>query len=254
MLRTRVMPCLLLKGGRLVKTVNFKNERYVGDPINAVRIFNQKEVDELVLFDIDCSKNNVDINFSLLEQIASECFMPLCYGGGVRSLDDIKKLFSMGIEKVSVSSLLFENPEVVKQAVEVYGSQSIIATIDVKPSWFRKKYRVYTHSAKRLVNYTPVEASKYACDLGVGEIIVNAIHRDGTWQGFDQDLILQITSCVNIPVVAAGGAGCLEDIKNVVHNSHASAVALGSMAVFQAKDMGVLIKFPKISELSKILS
>jgi len=252
-LRTRVMPCLLLQGRGLVKTVKFKNERYVGDPINAVRIFNQKEVDELVLFDINCTSDSGTINYSLLEQITSECFMPVCYGGGVRTLEDFRKLFSLGIEKVSVSSLLFDSPDVVAQAVAIYGSQSIIATLDINLSKYRKKYQVCTHSGKQKRKYTPVEAAKYACSLGVGEIIVNAIHRDGTWSGFDQELISQISANVNVPVVAAGGAGTLDDIKNVVVSANASAVALGSMAVFQAKDMGVLIKFPKQTELTKIL-
>ncbi|RNF48799.1 imidazole glycerol phosphate synthase subunit HisF [Marinomonas hwangdonensis] len=254
MLRTRVMPCLLLKGRGLVKTVKFKNERYVGDPINAVRIFNQKEVDELVLFDINCTTEGCAINYSLLEQITSECFMPVCYGGGVKMLEDFRRLFSMGIEKVSISSLLFENADVVKQAVAIYGSQSIVATLDITQSRFRKKYQVCTHSSKKIKNYTPVEAAKYAYSLGVGEIIVNTVHRDGTWLGFDENLIKQICESVNIPVVATGGAGTLNDIRDVVVNAHASAVALGSMAVFQAKDMGVLIKFPKQAELTKILS
>ena len=253
MLRTRVMPCLLLQGKGLVKTVKFKNERYVGDPINAVRIFNQKEVDELVLLDINCTSDSSSINYSLLEQITSECFMPVCYGGGVKTLDDFRRLFSMGIEKVSVSSLLFDNPEVVTKAVAIYGSQSIIATLDIKLSTFRKKYQVCTHSSKKIRKYTPVEAAKYACSLGIGEIIVNTVHRDGTWLGFDQDLIKQVCESVNVPVIAAGGAGTLDDIKNVVVNANASAVALGSMSVFQAKDMGVLIKFPKHTELTKIL-
>jgi cyclase len=247
------MPCLLLKGRGLVKTVKFKNERYVGDPINAVRIFNQKEVDELVIFDISCTSRSSDINYALLEQITSECFMPVCYGGGVKRLEDFRRLFSMGIEKVSVSSLLFDNPEVVSQAVAMYGSQSIIATLDVNLSKFRKKYQVCTHSGKKKHKCTPIEAAQYACELGVGEIIVNTIHRDGTWSGFDQELINQISSSVNVPVVASGGAGSLDDIRKVVANSHASAVALGSMAVFQAKDMGVLIKFPKPQELTQIL-
>lgn len=247
------MPCLLLKGKGLVKTEKFRNERYVGDPINAVRIFNQKEVDELVLFDIDSTVKNTQINFPLLEQVTSECFMPICYGGGVKTLSDFRKLFYMGVEKVSVSSLLFENPEVVKEAVAIYGSQSIIATIDVKKSKFRKKYVVCTHSSQNKVKLSPVEAAKYARDLGVGEIILNAVHRDGTWLGFDSELVQQVTDCVNVPVVAAGGAGTLDDIKNVVTDSHAAAVAIGSMAVFQSKDMGVLIKFPKQSDLLKIL-
>lgn len=253
MLRTRVMPCLLLQGRGLVKTVKFKNERYVGDPINAVRIFNQKEVDELVLFDINSTTKASPINYPLLEQITSECFMPVCYGGGVKTLEDFRRLFSMGIEKVSISSLLFDNPEVVTKAVAIYGSQSIIATLDIKLSKYRKKYQVYTHSSKQKRKYTPVEAAKYACSLGVGEVIINTIHRDGTWSGFDQDLIKNICQNVDVPVVAAGGAGTLDDIKDVVVNANASAVALGSMAVFQAKDMGVLIKFPKQTELTKIL-
>jgi cyclase len=247
------MPCLLLQGRGLVKTIKFKNERYVGDPINAVRIFNQKEVDELILFDIGCTTDANAINYSLLEQITSECFMPICYGGGVRTLEDFRRLFSMGIEKVSVSSLLFDNPDVVAQAVEIYGSQSIIATLDINLSKYRKKYQVCTHSGKKKRKYTPVEAAKYVCNLGAGEIIVNTIHRDGTWSGFDQNLINQICENVNVPVVASGGAGTLDDIKNIVMNANASAVALGSMAVFQAKDMGVLIKFPKQAELIKVL-
>jgi cyclase len=247
------MPCLLLQGRGLVKTIKFKNERYVGDPINAVRIFNQKEVDELILFDIKCTTDASMINYSLLEQIASECFMPVCYGGGVKNLDDFRRLFSMGIEKVSVSSLLFDNPDVVAQAVAIYGSQSIIATLDINISKYRKKYQVCTHSGRKKRSYSPIEAAKYACGLGVGEIIVNTIHRDGTWSGFDQKLISQVSENVNVPVVAVGGAGTLDDIKSVVINANASAVALGSMAVFQAKGMGVLIKFPKQTELTKFL-
>lgn len=253
MLRTRVMPCLLLKGKGLVKTEKFKNERYVGDPINAVRIFNQKEVDELVLFDIDSTNKQTPINFRLLEQVASECFMPICYGGGVKTMADYRKLFYMGIEKVSVSSLLFEKPDVIREAVSVYGSQSIVATLDVTQSRFRKKYMICTHSSKNKIKMSPVDAAQYASDLGVGEIILNTVHRDGTWSGFDSNLVKQVVDSVNIPVVAAGGAGSLDDIKSVVDDAHASAVAIGSMAVFQSKDMGVLIKFPSHSELSQIL-
>lgn len=254
MLRTRVMPCLLLKGEGLVKTIKFSKERYVGDPINAVRIFNQKEVDELILFDIDVSSQKSGINFPLIERITSECFMPLCYGGGVKSLEDFRKLFYLGVEKVSVSSLLFENPEVVRQAIAIYGSQSIIATLDIKRAKFSKKYRVHTHSAKKKTAYDPLQATRLAYGLGVGEIILNSIDRDGTWDGFDLELVRSVTEAVSVPIVAVGGAGKLEDISMVVKDSGASAVGLGSMAVFQAKDMGVLIKFPKIIELEKLLS
>jgi cyclase len=247
------MPCLLLKGKGLVKTEKFKNERYIGDPINAVRIFNQKEVDELVLFDIDSTVMKTPINYPLLERITSECFMPICYGGGVKTLSDFRQLFYMGVEKVSVSSLLFEQPEIIKQAVSIYGSQSIVATLDINQTRFRKKYFVCSHSSKNKINVSVVEAAKYVCSLGVGEIIVNTVHRDGTWLGFDNELIRQITKSVDVPVVALGGAGSLFDIREVVINSHASAVGLGSMAVYQAQGMGVLIKFPKQLELTKII-
>lgn len=248
------MPCLLLKGRGLVKTEKFKRERYIGDPINAVRIFNQKEVDELVLFDIGKTSENLPINFELLEKITSECFMPLCYGGGVKSLDDFSKLFYIGVEKVSVSSLIFDDPDVIKKAVAIYGSQSIVATLDINQSRFRKQYSVYTRSGKKKEKHSLIDAIKHVCDLGVGEIIINTIHRDGTWDGFDIDLIKLISNFVEVPVVAAGGAGSINDIKNVVVNAQASAVALGSMTVFQSKDMGVLIKFPKLSELESILA
>lgn len=254
MLRTRVMPCLLLKGRGLVKTKQFKRQQYIGDPINAVRIFNQKEVDELVLFDIGSTAEDTGINFELIEQITSECFMPLCYGGGVRKLEDFRQLFSLGVEKVSISSLIFEDPEVVRQAVAIYGSQSIICTLDVKKSKFRKRHMVVVNSGQKKTGYGPVEAAKLACELGVGELVVNSVDRDGTWEGFDLELIKQVSAAVDVPVVAVGGAGKLSDIRTAVKEADASAVCMGSMAVFQAKDMGVLIKFPSIKDLDVILS
>lgn len=252
MLRTRVMPCLLLKGRGLVKTKKFGKFQYVGDPINAVRIFNQKEVDELVLLDIDATTFNKNIQFDLIEQITSECFMPLCYGGGVRSLDDFHKLFYMGVEKISISSLLFINPGIVKEAVSIYGSQSIVATLDFKKNWFGK-YTVFTNSAGISTKYSLADAVLLVTSLGIGEIIVNSIDRDGTWSGFDLNLVSSVVEQVTVPVVALGGAGKLEHIGQVVKEANASAVGLGSMAVFQAKGMGVLIKFPKISELDALL-
>lgn len=252
MVRTRVMPCLLLKNGGLVKTVKFKNEQYVGDPLNAVRIYNQKEVDELVVFDISRTTADKLIDFDLIEKIASQCFMPVCYGGGVKTLQDFKALFSLGVEKVSVSSLLFDDPEVVRQAVDIYGSQSIVATIDVHKPLFRSKYIIKTHSG-RIKRFMPLsDIVAYCEDLGIGEIIINNINQEGTWEGFDIDLLKGITANATVPVVAVGGAGSLEDIRVAVEDGGASAVCIGSMAVFQSKGMGVLIKFPKPSELAKI--
>lgn len=246
------MPCLLLKGRGLVKTIKFSKPQYVGDPINAVRIFNQKEVDELILLDIDATTNEHKIQFDLIEQITSECFMPLCYGGGVRTLDDFRKLFYLGVEKISVSSLLFRNPEIVKEAITLYGSQSIVATLDIKKSWLGK-YNIYTNSARVKCKLSLLQAIIHAKSLGVGEIIVNSIDRDGTWLGFDLNLVRLVVEQVVIPVVALGGAGNLDHIQQVVKEASASAVGLGSMAVFQAKGMGVLIKFPKLSELETLL-
>ena len=253
MLRTRVIPALLLDGQGLVKTTNFSAPIYVGDASNTCRIFNQMEVDELILFDIRASSQKQAIQFDLISQIVSECFMPICYGGGVRTLEDIRRLFHMGVEKVSVSSLLFEDPAVVKEAIQVYGSQSIIATLDIKESWFRKTKRVYLFNGKQKLKFSLDEVISIVNHLGVGEIVVNNIDREGTWQGFDCELMRYVTERTDVPVVALGGAGCMQDIKQVVEQGHASAVALGSMAVFQSKGMGVLVKFPKLSELKDLL-
>lgn len=253
MLRTRVMPCLLINDGRLVKTIKFKNERYVGDLLNAVRIFNQKEVDELVVFDISRTKLNKKIDFDLIKKMASQCFMPVCYGGGVKSIEDFKRLFTLGVEKVSVSSLLFENPKVVEEAVNIFGSQSIVATIDIAKPIFRSNYIIKTHAGKIKRAITISDITSYCESLGIGEIIVNNINQEGTWQGFDVNALKNFTKNAKVPVVAVGGAGSLSDIRAAVELGGASAVCIGSMAVFQSKDMGVLIKFPKQSELEQAL-
>ena len=253
MLRTRVIPALLLDGHGLVKTTKFKSPIYVGDASNSCRIYNQMEVDELVLFDIRASARSKSIQFDLIKQIVSECFMPICYGGGVKTLDDFRKLFYLGVEKVSVSSLIFENPEVVKEAIRIYGAQSIIATLDVKRSAFRKIRHVYLYNGKKRVKKSLDEVITALNYIGVGEIIVHNIDREGTWDGFDCELIKYFSDNTEVPIVALGGAGNKDHIKQAVMQGHASAVALGSMAVFQSKGMGVLIKFPKLKELKELL-
>lgn len=252
MLRTRVIPSLLVQDRKLVKTVKFKAPAYIGDPINAVRIFNQKEVDELILLDIGCNRTNAPINFAFIEKVASECFMPLSYGGGVTSLEHFQELFKIGVEKVSACTLLFENPNVVKAAVSQYGSQSIVASLDIGLGWFSKKYKLRKRCGSGTIRMGVVDAAHYVCDLGVGEIIVNTIHREGTWSGFDVNLIRTISDSVEVPVIALGGAGSILDIRDVVRNGKASAVALGSMVVFQAKGMGVLVKFPNPVDLKNL--
>lgn len=247
------MPALLLLDRGLVKTEKFKGGRYIGDPINTARIFNEMEVDELVLLDVGATMNRHPVQFELVESIVSECFMPICYGGGVRTISDFERLFYSGVEKVSVSSLLFEQPSVVSEAVARYGSQSVVATIDVRKARFGGAYTVYTHRGTRKVGRPLAAVLDQLADLKVGEVLVNNIDREGTWGGFDVDLVSLVAERMRCPVIAMGGAGSLEDIGQVVREGHASAVAVGSLAVFQARGMGVLVNFPSVSQLKDFL-
>ena len=246
MVLKRIMPCLLLKEGRLVKTVNFKNPNYIGDPINAVKIYNEKEVDELVLLDIHASKHNTPINFELLTDFAAECFMPLSYGGGVKTLNDFKKLYRLGIEKVIVNTLLIDHPQIIIEAVKKYGSQSIVASIDVKT--ISENYTIYSHAGRK-VDLSFNEYLNHVIALGVGEILLTSVDQEGTWNGFDNVLIEEVNRIVNVPIIANGGCGNINGLKDILNKSNIQAAALGSMAVYQKKDMGVLIRFPKREQI-----
>jgi len=250
-LRTRVIPCLLVKDGGLVKTVKFKKPKYIGDPINAIKIFNEKEVDELVLLDIDATVRNLGPSFSLLEEVASECFMPLAYGGGIRSLEDIKTIFSIGVEKAIINTLACEDMKLIKQAVERFGSQSIVVSIDVKKNLFGS-YQVVIRGGTRAVKHKPVEYAQLMTELGVGEIILNSVDQDGTYTGYDLTLIRMVAEAVDVPVVALGGAAVLEDFGLAI-NSGASAVAAGSMFVYQGNTKGILINYPSVEKLEAVL-
>ena len=252
MLRTRVMPCLLVDDGRLVKTVKFRKPAYVGDPVNAIKIYNEKEVDELIVVDISATVEGRTPNFELLSEIANECFMPLCYGGGGRDLDSIRKIFSMGIEKVAVNSYAAENPSFVEEAAERFGSQSIVLSMDCKRV-FRRKYYVHTHGGRKATKLAPVSLARQMEDMGAGEILLNSIDRDGTWKGYDIGLIRMVTDAVSIPVIACGGAGRVEHFGRAVKEGGASAVAAGSMVVYQGKGRGVLVGFPTRNELANVL-
>lgn len=243
MLLPRLIPCLLLSDGALVKSVRFKELAYVGDPINAVRIFNQKEVDELLLLDIHATTKKTGIDFNLLEKIVSECFMPICYGGGVRSIDDMRKIFSMGIEKISLGAAAFEVPGLVKDAAREFGSQAIAVMLDVKRNIFGNPY-VYIHNGSISTRKMAMDAANFFRQEGAGELIIYSIDRDGTWSGLDLDLVKAIATTVDAPIITTGGAGNFNHIRDAILLAGASGVAIGSMAVFQAKDMGVLIKFP----------
>ncbi len=243
MLATRIMPCLLMDNGALVKTVQFKNQVYVGDPVNAVRIFNQKEVDELLLIDINATVEKRGVDFETLEKVVTECFMPICYGGGVNNLGEMRQLYRLGIEKISLSSAAVAKPDFVGQAASEFGNQAIVVALDVKKNVFGK-YTVRTHRGKIDTKRSPVDVAQDMERAGAGEILLYSIDRDGTWSGYDLKLIKEVSQTVDVPVIACGGAGELSHLRAAVNEAGASAVAIGSMAVFQAKELGVLIRFP----------
>lgn len=247
MLETRLIPCLLMTNGSLVKTVRFKNTTYVGDPGNAVRIFNQKEVDELILLDIHASRDRKGIDFSTVEKIVTECFMPICYGGGVRTVDEMRRLFTMGVEKISLGAGAFEQKDLIRRAADEFGSQAVVVTLDVKRSLLGR-YSVRVRNGEKDTGHSPVDAAVRMVSEGAGEILLSSIDRDGTWSGFDTKMIAEVASAVDVPIIAVGGAGSLLDVRAAVKEGGASAVAIGSMAVYQGKDLGVLIKFPSRKE------
>lgn len=253
MLRTRIIPVLLLRNESLVKTVRFGRFTYVGDPCNTVRIFNELEVDELLFLDITATREHRSPNLRVLADIANECFMPLGYGGGIRSLADAKAVFDIGFEKIAVNTHAVENPHLIREIADQYGSQAVIASIDAKKNlWGR--YRVTIKDGANDAGLHPVDWAVRAESLGAGEILLTAIDHEGTWQGFDLDLLKSVADAVNVPVIAHGGAGNVAHIGQAVKRGGASAVALGSMVVFQKKGMGVLVNFPDEAELRNALA
>ncbi len=251
MLRTRVIPCLLLRGRALVKTRRFKNPAYVGDPVNTVRIFNEKEVDELIVLDITATTDHRDLKYDLIEELATECFMPMAYGGGLRTLEQIEKVFSLGAEKVVLNTCIFMNPALVRDAAASFGTQSIVASIDVKTSWLGRS-TVYVAHAGRPTRTDPVSYARAAEELGAGEILLTSIDRDGLMNGYDLDLVRTVADSVSIPVVACGGAGTFNHLADAV-NAGASAVAAGSLFVYQGTNRSVLINFPSRQVLESTL-
>lgn len=251
MLKTRVIPCLLLKNAGLVKTIKFKDPKYLGDPINTVKIFNDSGVDELTFLDITATNESRSPDFKLLSDIASECFMPLGYGGAIRSIANIEELLNIGIEKAIINSYAVENPEFISEAAEKFGSSTIVVSIDVKRSLFGK-YEVYTRSGKNSTKLDPVEFAKKMEDNGAGELLLNSIDRDGMMKGYDLELLEKVSKAVSIPVIACGGAGNLKDFSEAVKNTHISAVAAGSLFVFQGPHRAVLINFPTEEELNNL--
>ncbi len=248
MLRTRIIPTLLLRNDSLVKTRSFKNFSYIGDPCNTVRIFNELEVDELVFLDITATRARKEPNFKLLAEIANECFMPVAYGGAIRSFEQAKRVFQLGFEKIVINSGAVENPSIVTQLATHFGSQAIMVSIDVRKDFFGNQ-RVFTRSGTKNTRLDPVVWAREVESCGAGEILLTSIAHEGWWSGMDIDLIRSGSQAVHIPVIAHGGAGSLSDISGAVKQGKASAVALGNMVVYQKKNEGVLVNFPSAKAL-----
>ena len=251
MKRIRVIPTLLIQKGGLVKSIRFRNHKYVGDPINAVKIFNEKEVDEIVILDISATAEDRLPNLQQVREIASEAFMPLGYGGGITTLDEIAELVKAGVEKVILNTSAFLKPQLVRDGANHVGSQSIVVSMDVKKNLWGK-YRVFIQNGTKNTNLDPIEYAKKMEDAGAGELLLNSIEQDGTFDGYDTTLIQHVCSAVSIPVVASGGAGSVDDFLKAVQNG-ASAVAAGSLFVFQRPHRAVLISYPNQADLKQKL-
>ena len=250
--RKRVIPLLLFKGDRLVKTKKFDRPTYVGDVINAVKIFNEKEVDELALIDITPFGERSEPNFTIIKDVASECFIPLAYGGKITNEDQIKKILNIGVEKIIINTAAIENPDFLKRACKNFGSSTIVASVDFKKDFFGTKY-VFTSNGKKNTKKSPLEIVLELEKLGVGEILLNSIDRDGMQNGYDLELIKSLSNAVNIPLIACGGASTVDDFIDAFHNG-ASAVAAGSKFVFNGKHNAVLITYLTNEESNKLIN
>ena len=242
MLQVRIIPCLLMRDEGLVKTIKFNDYKYIGDPINALKIYNEKEVDELIYLDIDASKKNQEPNFEFLKHLASECFMPLTYGGGVKNLNQIENILKIGFEKIVINSSFLTNPELAISAAKEFGSSTIIGAIDYKKNIFGKKY-IYNHVTNKNQSLLPLEQAKILEGNGVGEIFLNSVDRDGMYLGYDLELVSELSSQLSIPLIACGGASNYDDFNKVI-KAGASAAAAGSVFVYQGPHRAVLISYP----------
>ena len=248
MLRPRLIPVLLLHESSLVKTCKFKGLRYVGDPCNTARIFNELEVDELVLLDIGCSRSNTPINFGLIKNFADECFMPLTYGGGIKDIKDAAKLFEIGVEKISINTAAIENPSLINELANEFGSQAVVVSIDSFGG--RNNSQVVRNSIKK----NPVSWAREVQNRGAGEILLTSVDREGTWLGLDLKTITEVANSIQIPLIAHGGAGSLQDVRHAVMTTGASSVGIGSLAVFQKMNCGVLVHYPQSRELEELFN
>lgn len=253
MLKPRITPCLLIHNKGLVKTVKFKDSKYVGDPINAVKIFNEKEVDELIVLDIDATVQNREPDFTLIKNLANECRMPLCYGGGVKTVEHARKIISLGAEKVALSYQAIHNPNILPEIAKAIGMQSVVVVMDVQKRGLFGKYEVVTHNAQKPSGKNPVVFAKQLEALGVGEIIINSVDQDGMMKGYDMTLINDIRQAVHVPITVLGGAGHLDDIQTVIQKFGTIGVAAGSLFVFKGIYKAVLINYPNRIEKNALI-
>ena len=253
MLSPRIIPCLLVKGAGLVKTVRFTEPKYVGDPINAVRIFNEKEVDELMVVDIEATAHKREPNYAMIRSLAGECRMPLCYGGGVTSADQIQRIISLGVEKVAICAAAVETPDLISEGARRAGSQSIVVVLDVKKAGVMHRYELFTHNGTRRTGLRPVELARKAEELGAGEIVVNNIDLDGVMKGYDVELVREIRRAVSLPLTVVGGAGSYDDISALIREFRVIGAAAGSLFVFKGKYRAVLISYPNQAEKDALL-
>ncbi len=248
MLRPRIIPCLLVHKGGLVKTVGFAEPKYVGDPLNAVRIFNEKEVDELMVVDIDASRHGREPDYKLIANLALECRMPLSYGGGVKTVEQFDRLIGLGVEKVAISSAAVDTPDLIGKAAARVGSQSVVVVIDVKKTGLLRKPEVVTLNATRRTGLEPAEWAARMQQLGAGEIVLNNVDRDGEMKGYDLDLVDHIRQATSLPLTVLGGAGTLADLRALVDRHGIIGAAAGSLFVFKGKFRAVLINYPDRAE------
>ena len=253
MLNPRIIPSLLVRNKGLVKTVKFKDGKYVGDQLNAVKIFNEKSVDELMVIDIDATTKRREPDYQMIANLAMECRMPLCYGGGIKTREQALKIFSLGVEKIALSSITIENPEIISNVAKSVGNQSVIVVLDVKKKKFLNKYELYTHNGTVKTGLNPVEFAKKIESLGCGEIVINSIDRDGMMNGYDINIIDQIRDVVSIPITVLGGAGTMDDIGHLIKRYGIIGAAAGSLFVFKGRYKAVLINYPNEEEKQNLL-
>lgn len=252
MLRPRITPCLLVHDGGLVKTVQFRDPKYVGDPINAVKIFNEKEADELIVVDIDATAKGAAPDFTMIARLALECRMPLCYGGGIKTVEQAKRIIGLGVEKVSLSSAAIENPKLIAEIAKEIGNQSVVVVLDVKLAK-GTDYEVWTHNGTRNTGQSALQVAQEAESLGAGEIVVNSIDNDGMMKGYDLSLAKSVRKATGLPMTVLGGAGSLADIGKLIAACGVIGAAAGSLFVFKGVYKAVLINYPNHSQKEDLI-